>query len=47
VGRVKANGLGRYARFLRPTRTTWYVVRYPGDDWYWHAYTSVLKVRVY
>jgi hypothetical protein len=47
VGRVKANGLGRYARYLRPTRTTWYVVRYPGDDWYWRAYTSVLKVRVY
>ena len=48
VARVKANGLGKYASaYLKPTRTTWYVVRYPGDDWYWDAYTSVLKVRVY
>jgi hypothetical protein len=48
VARVKANGYGKYASgYLRPTRTTWYVVRYPGDDWYWDAYTSVLKVRVY
>ncbi len=48
VARVRANGLGKYASaYLRPTRTTWYVVRYPGDDWYWDAYTSVLKVRVY
>ncbi len=48
VARVKANGLGRYASaYLKPARTTWYVVWYPRDQWYWGAYTSVLKVRVY
>lgn len=48
VATVKASGLGKYASaYLKPSRTTWYVVRYPGDDWYWGAYTSVLKVRVY
>lgn len=48
VAKVKANGLGKYASaYLKPTRTTWYVVRYPGDNWYWGAYTSVVKVRVY
>jgi hypothetical protein len=47
-GTFKANGLGRYLTgYLHPLRTTWYVVRYPGDSWYWRAYTSVLKVRVY
>lgn len=47
VATVTANGLGKYASAsLKPTRTTWYVVRYPGDDWYWRAYTSVVKVRV-
>ena len=47
VRRVRADGYGRYATSVQPTRTTWYVVRYPGDDWYFDAYTSVLKVRVY
>lgn len=48
VATVKANGLGKYASaYLKPSRTTWYVVRYPGDDWYQGAFTSVLKVRVY
>ncbi|HOT24732.1 MAG TPA: hypothetical protein PLB30_05310 [Thermoleophilia bacterium] len=48
VGQAKANGLGAYTTGnLRPKRTTWYVVRYPGDAWYWGAYTSVLRVRVY
>ena len=48
VGTIRANGLGKYVSgYLRPGRTTWYVVRYPGDDYYWDAYTSVLKVRVY
>jgi hypothetical protein len=43
----KADGHGRYkSGLLRPRRTTWYVVRYPGDEWYWGAYTSVIKVRV-
>jgi hypothetical protein len=22
------------------------VIRYPGDDWYWDGFTSVLKVKV-
>jgi hypothetical protein len=44
---LKANGLGKYAsRLLHPKRTTWYVVRYPGDTWYWAAFTSVVKVAV-
>ena len=48
AGTVKANGWGKFtSALLRPTRTTWYVVRYPGDKWYWGAYTSVVKVRVY
>jgi hypothetical protein len=47
VATLKANGLGKYAsRLLHPKRTTWYVVRYPGDTWYYPGYTSVLKVAV-
>lgn len=47
VGTCKANGLGKYlSKKLRPRRTTWYVVRYPGDGWYWRGFTSVVKVRV-
>ena len=47
VATLKANGLGKYAsRLLRPKRTTWYVVRYPNDAWYWGAYTSVIRVAV-
>ncbi len=47
VATLKANGLGRYAsRLLHPKRTTWYVVFYPGDKWYWNAFTSVTKVAV-
>ena len=47
VATLKANGLGKYAsRLLHPKRTTWYVVLYPGDDWYWDAFTSVTKVAV-
>jgi len=48
VGTCKANGLGKYTTSrLRPTRSTWYVVYYPGDDWYWGAFTSVVKVTVH
>jgi hypothetical protein len=44
---IKANGLGKYtSRLLHPKRTTWYIVRFPGDGWYWGAYTSVLKITV-
>jgi hypothetical protein len=47
VASVKANGLGKYlSGYLRPKRTTWYIVRYPGDQWYWRGYTSVVKVTV-
>jgi hypothetical protein len=47
VATLKANGLGKYAsRLLHPKRTTWYVVRYPNDAWYWGAYTSVIRVAV-
>ncbi len=47
VGTLKANGLGAFrSGSLRPSRTTWYVVRYPGDKWYFDAYTSVISVKV-
>ena len=47
VGSFKADGLGRYhTGYLHPTRTTNYIVWYPGDDWYWSAFTSVRKVAV-
>jgi len=47
VGSFRANGYGKYqTRLLHPKRTTWYVVRYPGDNWYFDAYTSVSKVSV-
>lgn len=32
---------------LRPTRTAWYVVRYPGDSQNFDAFTGVLKVAVH
>ena len=42
------DGLGAYAtRALQPTRTTWYVARYPGDSRYKGAFTSVVKVKVH
>jgi hypothetical protein len=41
------DGFGAYSTIaLRPTRTTWYVARYPGDSRYRGAYTSVVKVKV-
>lgn len=47
VGTIRANGYGKYISGLRrPQRTTWYIVRYPGDNWYFRAYTSVIKVTV-
>lgn len=47
VGTYKANGLGKFSTgYLRPSRSTWYVAWYPGDNWYWGAYTSVRKVTV-
>ena len=47
VGVAKADGYGKYrSALLHPSRSTWYVVRYPGDDQYWRAFTSVRKVTV-
>jgi len=44
---IKADGFGRYvSKRFRPNRTLTLVVRYPGDDWYWDAYTSVQKITV-
>ena len=41
------NGFGAYATVsMRPARTTWYVVRYPGDTRYFRGYTAVVKVKV-
>jgi photosystem II stability/assembly factor-like uncharacterized protein len=48
VGVFRADGFGKFTtKALKPTRTTWYVVQYAGDDWYWGAFTSVVKVKVY
>jgi hypothetical protein len=47
VGSIKADGFGRYkSKSFRPTKTLTLVVRYPGDDWYWDAYTSTQKITV-
>jgi hypothetical protein len=47
VATVRANGLGEFTSgSLKPTRTTRYVVRYPGDSAYWGAFTSVCTVTV-
>jgi hypothetical protein len=47
VGTYKADGYGKYRTGLfSPKRTTWYIVRYPGDAEYQRGFTSVLKVPV-
>ena len=47
VKRYRANGYGKYAAGLdRPTRTSWYLVLYAADAWYWEATTPVVKVVV-
>lgn len=47
VGTLKTDRYGKYrSALLHPKRSTWYVVRYPADDWYWGAFTSVRKVTV-
>jgi hypothetical protein len=47
VARVQAGTSGYFkTAVLRPTKTTWYVVRYPGDGWNWSAFTQVIKVTV-
>jgi photosystem II stability/assembly factor-like uncharacterized protein len=47
VGKYTANGLGKFTiRGVKVKRATWYVVLYPGDDWYWPGYTGVVKVGI-
>jgi hypothetical protein len=46
VATVRVSGLGKFSRYVSPSRTTRYVVRYPRDNWYWGAFTSVRKVTV-
>jgi hypothetical protein len=54
VATVSTTRYGVYhSAYLHPKRTTWYIVRYPASSnaemgqWYWKAFTSYLKVRVY
>jgi hypothetical protein len=48
VATLSASKTGVYkSGLLKPTRTTWYVVRYPGDSKNFAAFTSVLKVAVH
>jgi hypothetical protein len=44
---VKANGYGQYrSRMFAPLKSCTLIVRYPGDDWYFGAYTGVSRVTV-
>jgi len=54
VATVSTTRAGAYhSGYLHPRRSTWYIVRYPGSwnadtgQFYWKAFTSALKVRVY
>lgn len=45
---ISASKTGAFkSGLLKPTRTTWYVVRYPGDSTNFDAFTAVLKVAVH
>jgi hypothetical protein len=47
VGTVRTNGYGAYTTpYFKPLKTLTLVVRYPGDDWYFGAYTSAQKITV-
>ncbi len=47
VATVRTDAFGRYVTpKLRPSRSTSYVCRYPGDPTHFRAYTSVCRVRV-
>ena len=47
LGTVRTNGLGAYTTpYFKPPSTHTLVVRYPGDDWYYGAYTSAQKITV-
>jgi hypothetical protein len=48
VATISAGKTGAFkSGLLKPTRTTWYVVRYPGDSKNFEAFTAVLKVAVH
>ena len=48
AGQARANGMGKYlSATLHPKRTTYFVVRYSGQNAYWPGYTSVIKVAVH
>jgi hypothetical protein len=48
IATIAASKTGAYkSALLKPARTTWYVVRYPGDSANFDAFTSVLKVTVH
>ena len=48
VATLTTTKAGAYkSALLRPTRSTWYIVRYPGDATNFNAFTSVLKVTVH
>ena len=44
VGTVLTDRLGKYRMTIHAKSTTWYVVRYPGDAWYWGAWTDLVQV---
>jgi hypothetical protein len=47
VGSVRATGSGIYTTpYFKPLKTLTLVARYPGDDWYYDAYTSTQKITV-
>ena len=47
VGSVRTDDSGAYTMpTVKPERTSTYVVRYPGDGWYYPAYTSPLTITV-
>ena len=47
VGSLSARGGDFVSWPLRPSRTTWYVVRYPGLDGGFVVFTPVVKVSVH
>jgi hypothetical protein len=47
VGTCRANGLGRFlSGSLHPAKSTWYVLRYPSDNWYDVGYADPVRVTV-
>jgi hypothetical protein len=47
VGEVRTNGRGAYTTaWFKPRKTSTLIVRYPGDGWYYGAYTSPQTVTV-